>query len=246
MPPGKTCIPPTMYLNLVQLAESFGVSEKMVEEWIRREGLPHLPDRGRLLFDRAQVANWAASRGLAAQAGFLAAEAPAFATGFRLETLLRAGGIWRDVAAASVVDVFARVVAALPGATPPVRQLLAQRLHAKGGITFAPVGGGFALPHPSARVALGRDSGTVALLLLRDALTLTDPGPDTMPVNRLIFFIAPTPRGHLDMLGRLSRGLGRGPLRDLIVRGAPDEEIFQAVAAVDDAAGGATCRKGMA
>jgi len=232
-----------MYLNLIQIAESFGVSEKVVEDWIRREGLPHTPDRGRLLFDRAQVANWAAARGLAAQAGFLAPEAPAFATGFGLAPLLRAGGIWRDVAAADVTEVLVKVVAALPGATPPVRQLLAQRLRAKGGVTTAPVGGGFALPHPSARVALGRDSGTVALILLRDALTLTEPSPDAVPVTRLIFFIAPSPRAHLDLLGRLSRGLVRGPLRDLIVRAAPDEEIFQAVAVADETAPGAISRE---
>lgn len=233
-----------MYLNLIQLAESFGVSENVVEEWIRREGLPHLPDRGRLLFDRAQVAQWAASRGLAAQAGFLAPETPAFATGFRLETLLRAGGIWRDVAAADVTQVLAQIASALPGAPPPMRQLLAQRLRTAGGLTLAPVGGGFALPHPSARVALGRDSGTVAILLLRDALTLTEPSPDDVPVTRLIFFIAPSPRGHLDLLGRLSRGLGRGPLRELILRGAADAEIFQAAAATDDAAAGVASRGG--
>ena len=80
-----------MYLNLIQVAESFGVSEKVVEGWIRNEGLPHTPDRGRLLFDRAQVATWAATRGLAAHAGFLAPEAPHITTGWRLESLLRRG-----------------------------------------------------------------------------------------------------------------------------------------------------------
>ena len=45
-----------MYLNLIQVAESFGVSERVVEDWIRLEGMPHVPDRGRLLFDQAQVA----------------------------------------------------------------------------------------------------------------------------------------------------------------------------------------------
>ncbi|MBI5362293.1 MAG: PTS sugar transporter subunit IIA, partial [Planctomycetes bacterium] len=73
-----------MYLNLVQIAESFGVAERVVEGWIRDEGLPHTPDRGRLLFDRAQVAQWAAERGLAAKAGFLAPVTPAVATGARL------------------------------------------------------------------------------------------------------------------------------------------------------------------
>jgi PTS system nitrogen regulatory IIA component len=225
-----------MYLNLIQIAESFGVAESVVEDWIRTEGLPHTPDRGRLLFDREQVANWAATRGLAARAGFLAPESAAFATGWKLAPLLRAGGIWRDVAPADVLATFARVVAALPGTTPPIRQLLAQRLRARGGVTFAPVGGGFALPHPSTRVALGRESGTVALVLLREALPLAEPCPDDRPVTRLVFFIAPSPRAHLDLLGRLSRILVRGSLREMIERGAPDEEIFRAVTAADETA----------
>jgi PTS system nitrogen regulatory IIA component len=228
-----------MYLNLIQIAESFGVSEKVVEDWIRREGLPHTPDGGRLLFDRAQVANWAAVRGLAAKAGFLAPVTPAFATGFAIEPLLRSGGIWRDVAAADVAGVFARIVSSLPGVTPALRLFLSQRLCAKGGVNIAPVGGGFALPHPSARVALGRDSGTVALILLREGLELAEPQADDVPVTRLFFFIAPTPRAHLDILGRLSRSLVRGPLREVVVRGGADEEVFAAAAAADRAAPGA-------
>jgi len=224
-----------MYLNLIQIAESFGVSEGIVEGWTKNEGLPHTLDRGRFIFDRAQVAQWAAARGLAAQVGFLAPETSVFMTGLRLEPLLKAGGIWRDVAAAEVVNVFDRIVAALPAATPPVRQMLAQRLRAPGGITWGAIGGGVALPHPSARIALGRNSGTLALLLLRDALPIPGNGTDGVPVMRLLFFIAPSPRAHLDLLGRLSRVLARGPLRELVLKSANDREIFAALA-TDDAA----------
>jgi PTS system nitrogen regulatory IIA component len=224
-----------MYLNLIQIAESFGVSESVVEGWIRDEGLPHTLDRGRFLFDRAQVAHWAAARGLAAQAGFLAPETSVFMTGLRLEPLLKTGGIWRDVAAAEVPNVFDRIVAALPAVTPPVRQMLTQRLRVKGGITWAAIGGGFALPHPSARIALGRDSGTLALLLLRDALPIPGNGTDGLPVTRLFFFIAPSPRAHLDLLGRLSRVLARGILRELVLKAAKDEQIFAALAGADAA-----------
>lgn len=105
---------------------------------------------------------------------------------------------------------------------------------------MAPVGGGFALPHPSARITLGRDSGTVALLLLRDALPPDETTPDEVPITRLCFFIAPSPRAHLDLLGRLSRSLVRGPLRDLVISGAADAEIFKAVDAVDAALADAT------
>jgi nitrogen PTS system EIIA component len=224
-----------MYLNLIQVAESFGVSEKVVESWIHDEGMPCTPDRGRLLFDRAQVAEWAAERGLGARAGFLAPQKSALTSQLRVARLLRAGGIWRDVPAAEVTNVFERIVSALPGATPPVRQLLGQRMRASGGVTMAPIGRGFALPHPAARITLGRESGTVALLLLRDALVLAEPPADGVPVTRLFFFIAPSPRAHLDLLARLSRDLTRGSLRELVERSASDEEIFQAVEATDAA-----------
>jgi PTS system nitrogen regulatory IIA component len=222
-----------MYLNLVQIAESFGVSEKVVEGWIRHEGLPHTSHYGRLWFDRAQVARWAATRGLAAQAGFLAPDTPAFATGCRLEPLLRAGGIWRDVPASQLIDVFERIAANLPGATDAVRHLIRQRLRAPGGVTIAPVGGGFALPHPSTRVALGRDSGTLALLFLRDALPWEQAAADDVPITRLFLFIAPSPRAHLDLIGRLSRMLSHEPTRAVLEPHATDAAICAAVAAFD-------------
>ncbi len=227
-----------MYLNLIQIAESLGVSEKVVEDWIRNEGLPCIHDRNRLLFDRGQVADWAAARGLAAKTGFLALETPPSAADSRLESLLRIGGIWRDVAPVAVPEVFARIIATLRGATPPIRQLLVQRLHARGGVNFAPVGGGFAVPHLATRIALGRDSGVLALLFLREPLDLGDSSPDREPVTRLFFFIAPTPRAHLDLLGQLCRLLSRSDFRERLQRGATDAEIFQAVATADAPAPG--------
>ena len=222
-----------MYLNVLELAESFGVSEKVVDDWIRDEGLPFVPDRGRLLFDRARVALWATAHGLTARAGFLAHENGAFTSGLDLAPMLRIGGIWREVPASGVSEVLERVMAALPGVPQAVRTLLGQRLRAKGGINWAPVGRGFALPHFSTRVTLGRDAGVVALLCLREALGLTESPPDGVPVTRLFFFIPPSPRAHLDTLARLSRAIAHGPLGGLVERSAPDEEVFLALSAAD-------------
>jgi len=224
-----------MYLNLIEIAESFGVSEGVIQGWIRDEELPHTEDRGRLLFDRAQVAHWAARRGLASQVGFLAPARAAFATGIPLAPLLRAGGIWRDVPPADVPAIYQRVAAALPHVTPAVRQLLVQRLGAPGGVTLAPVGGGFALPHPHARISLGRDAGTVALISLNAPFPLTEAAVDDLPVTHLFFFLAPAPRAHLDLLARLGRLLTRGPVPGLIRANASDRQILEAVAAGDAA-----------
>jgi len=224
-----------MYLNLVQIAESFGVSEKVVEDWIRREGLPHVPDRGRLLFDRARVSHWAAAHGLTARAGFLTPEQGVFATGLELEPMLRRGGIWRNVAPSTTVEILGGIMASLSRIPQNVRALLVQRLRARGGINWAPVGAGVALPHFSARVTLGRDTGVIALILLSGALPLPEPPADGVAVTRMLFFVPPSPRAHLDLLGRLSRAISKGPLRALLERGAPDEELFQTLALADAA-----------
>lgn len=222
-----------MYLNIIELAESLGVSEGVIKDWIRHEALPHTTDRDRLLFDRAQVAEWAAARGLAARAGFLAPAGGRAGSGVALAPLLEVGGIWRDVAPDDAVACCGRIMAALPGVAPAVRQMLARRLRAPGGITWAPVGSGWAIPHPSARVALGRDAGIVGLILLRDALPLQEQAVDDVPVLRLLFFVAPSPRAHLDLLGRISRLLTRERPAALADLGADDAALHAAFAASD-------------
>jgi PTS system nitrogen regulatory IIA component len=130
--------------------------------------------------------------------------------------------------------VVARAVAALPGATPAVRGLLGQRVHAAGGITWAPVGGGLALPHLRSHVALGRDSGVLALLFLSNGADLDgEEPPDGVPVTRLFFFVAPSPRAHLELLAQLSTALTRGPLRQPVFEQAEDRAVFAALAAAE-------------
>jgi PTS system nitrogen regulatory IIA component len=221
-----------MFLNIIELAQSLGVNESEVEGWIRQDGLPHIIERGRLLFDRVQVVDWAASRGMVAKVGFLA-PTHKISGGMRLASLLRTGGIHRNVSAAGVLDFFADIVARLPGATPPVRQMLQQRLRAPNGISWAAVGDGLALPHLRSAVALGREAGTVVLMLLRDSLALPEPAPDAHPITQLIFFVAPSPRAHLEILAQLSTALTHGDLHRLISSGAPDEDIVAAVAAAE-------------
>ncbi len=223
-----------MFLNIIELAQSLGVEESEVEGWIRNDALPHVTDRGRLLFDRAQVVGWAESHGLAAKVGFLAPERSKIQGGKKLETMLRTGGIWRDVPAGNVLNLFADIITKLPGATPPVRLMLQQRLRAPNGISWALVGGGLGLPHLRTPIALGRDAGIFCIALLRDALAVNEPAPDEIPVTRLLFFVAPSPRAHLEILAQLSSALLRGNLQKLINDGAPDDEIFAAVAAAED------------
>jgi nitrogen PTS system EIIA component len=218
-----------MYLNIIQLAESLGVSEKVVEDWIRSEELPCIRDGARLSFDRAQVVSWAAGRGLAAKAGFLAAKAQPSGRETPLADFLRIGGIWRDVPATEALNVMERAVSRLSGANAEVVRMLAQRVHAPRAMNWAAVGDGLAMPHLRVPVALGRDAGVLAIIQLRDPAPLPQPPPDDTPVMHLLFFVAPTPRAHLEMVGQLSAHLMHGRLRALLAENAPDEALIAAL-----------------
>ena len=217
-----------MYLNLVQIAESFGVSEQVVLEWVRKEGMPHVHDRDRILFEQAPVMAWAARNGLAANAGFLAQPAPALASALDLADLLRRGGVRRDTAPGDLPKVLEGIIDSLPNPTPAVRDMLAGRMSAPGGLTIAPAGAGFALPHPARGVFLGESCALVALILLSAPLPGTEP-PDGVPVTRLLFFISPTPRLHVNMLGLLARSIASGFLGQAIDAGADDEGLIRAL-----------------
>src|ERR1044072_6629804 len=85
-----------------------------------------------------------------------------------------------------------------------VRELLLQRVRAQGGIVWAPIGGGLALPHLRSPVALGRDAGALALIILQYALPAGDSAPDQFPAARLFFFLAASPRAQIEILAQLS------------------------------------------
>ena len=60
----------------------------------------------------------------------------------------------------------------------------------------------------------------------------------TTPQTQCIYFAYFEPYSyeqHLDLLASLSRILVNGPLRELVEQGAPDDEIFKAVEALDTA-----------
>lgn len=143
---------------------------------------------------------------------------------------LRAGGIARDVPAAEVPARLADAARRLPGADPGVTDLLAQLVTAPGALHWALVGDGLALPHVRLPVPLGRDLGVLAILLLREPLSVPEEPPDGRPVRTLLFFVAPTPKAHLEMISQLSNHLLHGRLKQLLAAGACDADIEAALA----------------
>lgn len=219
-----------MYLNLVQIAEAFNVTEQTIMHWARKEKMPHVLDRGRILFEDASVSNWALRRGLIASAGLLARRSPAGKAILDMESLLQRGGIWRQVAPIDVNTTFEQILKRLPDVAPAISHMLLERIQAPKGLTIAPVGNGFALPHPSTRIFLGEPRALVALIGLAEPW-LEAKVPDNIPVTRLLFFIASSPRRHVQMLSLLAQAITVGNLGRGLDIGLDDQSLIRALIA---------------
>jgi nitrogen PTS system EIIA component len=71
------------------------------------------------------------------------------------------------------------------------------------------------------------------MLSLTAPLKASDKAPDDQPITRLIFFIAPSPRRHLELLARLSSALRDPALRKLVLENEAPEQIIAAVRQFD-------------
>lgn len=231
-----------MYLNLTQIAEAFGVSEHTIIDWVRKEGMPHVHDRDRRLFERTLVMSWAASHGIVPRAEFLSQTAMVMGTGPELEILLRRGGIWHDVAPRDLPTMLNRIVGSLPGVTDEARNLLAARLAAPEGVSVSPVGKGVGLALPTISFFFGGSSSLAALIRLSAPWPDTDP-PDGLPVNTLLFFISPTPRKHVILLSRLEQAVTTTGIDRALQDGADDETLIRILA--DATASPAGTREGV-
>jgi len=82
----------------------------------------------------------------------------------------------------------------------------------------------------------------LASVFLSGPLGGTEKPPDGVAITRLLFFIAPSPRTHLELLARLSSALRDAEMRRLVMEAAPDEALMAAMrrldAAVPSAKGG--------
>ena len=147
-----------------------------------------------------------------------------------LSDLLRIGGIWRNLKTQNVTETMHLVLERLKNLNPETLSLLKTQVNNAGALHWAPLGEGLAMPHLRLPPCCGNDSGLFALLLLGEPMPLPVPTPEDLPVTRLLFFVSPSAKTHIQIVSRISSHLIHGPFKKLLTDGASDEEILSALA----------------
>ena len=156
-----------MQLTLRDAAGYLGVTEAVLRRWITDRDLPvHQADE-RVYLNAVELWEWAVEHGVQASRRLLEHARRAPDPVPPISELLRAGGIFHDVAAADKLGVLREFVARLPLPQEQNRDALLSVLEAREAMGSTGIGDGIAIPHVRNPILLHVDMPFVALALLR-------------------------------------------------------------------------------
>jgi PTS system nitrogen regulatory IIA component len=220
-----------MQLTVRDAARLLGVTEQVLERWVRRGELPAQLVDDRYRFNRIELLEWAAQRKMAVSAEIL--EEPGLAARAipSLSQLVRTGGIHRGLAGGYPNRLLRQMVERLPAPAGFDRDFLFQMVRAREHLGSTALGNGIAIPHPREPIVLRVDQPSVAIYLPDPPVHLGD-GP---PIHTLCLLVSPSTRLHLHLLAAVATVLRDPGVAAKLAARAPDEEILAEIERVEGA-----------
>ncbi len=222
-----------MQLRVREVSRLLKVSEKKVNEWIRRGILRADPVNHRYQLHRSDLLEQTSSREIDIRAEIFSTSEAGGRHSPLLADALRAGGIFRASGGADKPAVLRAILDTL--ALPPNvdREGVAQLLLAREAMGSTAIGEGIAIPHVRRPILLSGSGASISLFFL--ARPVDFGACDGQPVFAIFLLISPTARTHLQLLSRLSFALHDSELKAALARRAPAAEIIAEFQRLEDA-----------
>jgi PTS system nitrogen regulatory IIA component len=220
-----------MQLTVRDAARLLGVTEQVLERWVRRGELPAQLVDDRYRFNRIELLEWAAQRKMPVSAEIL--EEPGLSARAlpTLSQAVRTGGIHRGLAGGDKDRLLREMVDRLPAPPGFDREFLFQMVRAREHLGSTSLGNGIAIPHPREPIVLRVDRPAVAIYLADPPVDFGD-GP---PVHTLCLLVSPSTRLHLHLLAAVAAALRDPAVAAKLAARAPDEEILAEIERVEGA-----------
>lgn len=220
-----------MQLTVRDAARLLGVTEQVLERWVRRGELPAEEVDDRYRFNRVELLEWAAQHKIPVSAEIL--EDPGLVPkGLPpLSEAVRAGGIHRGIRGTDKTEVLRQVVERAPAPPEFDRGFLLGMLLARERLGSTSLGNGIAIPHPRDPIVLRVDRPAVAVFLLDEPFDFGE--AEGLPVHTLCLLISPSTRAHLHLLASLANGLRDPALVAKLRERAPSGEILAEIERIE-------------
>lgn len=219
-----------MELSLRASARLLNVSEKTIYRWIKQGILPAYRANDQYRFNRAELLEWATSRGVNVSAEIFAEPENEPIPGGLTEAI-RAGGIYHQLEGDEKTAALRRAVGLMPLPQEVDRDFVLQLFLARESLGSTGIGNGVALPHVRSPVVMHVARPMVTLCFLKQPIPFD--ALDGRPVHALFTMLSPTVRAHLQTIARLSYALRQPDFAAVISRHGSPEEVLSACEAVD-------------
>jgi len=220
-----------MQLTVRDAARLLGVTEQVLERWVRRGELPAQLVDDRYRVNRIELLEWAAQRKMPVSAeileepGLMARALPT------LSLAVRAGGIHRGLGSGDRDRLLRDMVERLPAPPGFDREFLFQMVRAREHLGSTSLGNGIAIPHPREPIVLRVDRPAVAIYFADPPVDFGD-GPS---VHTLCLLVSPSTRLHLHLLAAVAAALRDPAVAVKLAARAPDDEILAEIERVEEA-----------
>jgi PTS system nitrogen regulatory IIA component len=219
-----------MDLSVREVARLLGVTEKTVEGWLREKSIPAHRLHDQFRFNRVEIQEWAAARGLKLSPDLLGTgKSPDVSLSLR--GAIERGGIHFGVSGGTPGEVL-EAVTHLPGIPDGVdRLLLRELLVGREALTSTGIGGGIAIPHPRDPLVVRVQEPIVLACFLEHPVDFR--AVDGAPVRVLFTLLSPSIRSHLQILAQLTYALHDAALLKLLEQPAAADAILDRLATIE-------------
>jgi PTS system nitrogen regulatory IIA component len=214
-----------MQLTVRDAARLLGVTEQVLERWVRRGELPAQLVDDRYRFNRIELLEWAAQRKMPVSAEILEEPGLAQRASPPLSEAVKAGGIHRGLPAGGKETLLRAMVERIPAPPGFDREFLYQMVLAREHLGSTSLGNGIAIPHPREPIVLRVDQPAVAIFLPDAPVDFGGGGL----VHTICLVVSPSTRAHLHALASLATALRDPEVAARLAARAPDAEILAAI-----------------
>jgi PTS system nitrogen regulatory IIA component len=212
-----------MKLTVRDAAKMLNVTESVVYRWIREHAIPVHRVSDHYRFHRAELLEWATSRGIRVSSEEFRGPATNGIVQPRLSDALEAGGVHYGVGGLDRDSVLRAVVKLMP-IEEEDRDLIYDFVSAREALGSTGIGDGIAIPHVRNPVVLHVSHPTITLCFLQSPVDFA--AIDGQPVDTIFSLVSGTIRSHLYLLSRLSAALLDKGFKDAVLRRATQEHIL--------------------
>ena len=213
-----------MNLTVRDVCGLLNVPEKIVYRWIGQGILPANRVDEQYRFNRAELLEWATSRGITVAADLFEEPESMAAPLPGLAQALQAGGIVHGLRGTDKASVLRAMVEHLRVPDDLDREFLLHVLLARENLQSTGIGEGVAIPHVRNPIVLHVPRPIVTLCFLDQPIDFG--ALDGKPVHALFSLICPTVRAHLALLSRLSFALHDERFKRVIAERGPADEVL--------------------